>query len=171
MHCEGDIRITLVNVAVIPGLALNVMSLYRILDIHLVTLNAASASLLGGRIKFTKIFTGSYLQATMVPPSSDPVMMVVALMLPGKLRSMNINDLHHTFGHAHEATVRGTVKQMGIQVTVLRVTTTVERRRKPSRARSLTLSILPTSRRGSSNLPSLVWRDLALLQRGTHATA
>ena len=72
---------------------------------------------LGGRIKVTKLFTGSYLQATRVPPTSDPVAMAAAVMRPGKPRSMNINDLHHALGHAHEATIRETAKQMGIHVT------------------------------------------------------
>ena len=117
VHCDQDIRITLVNVVVIPDLAFNLMSLHRISDVHDITLNATSVSLLGGRIQFKKLFTGSYLQATRVPPTSDPVAMAAAVMRPGKPRSMNINDLHHALGHAHEATIRETAKQMGIHVT------------------------------------------------------
>ena len=58
VRCDEDVRITLVDVDVTPGLVFNLTLVHRISDFHDVTLNATSASLLGGRIKLKKNIYG-----------------------------------------------------------------------------------------------------------------
>ena len=52
MHCEQDVRVTLTNVAVVPGLAFDIMPFNRMQDRHDIILNRAGASMLGGRVRF-----------------------------------------------------------------------------------------------------------------------
>ena len=48
LHCEQDVRVTLTNVAVVPGLAFDNMSFNRIQERHDIILNRAEALMLGG---------------------------------------------------------------------------------------------------------------------------
>ena len=75
MHCEQDVRVTLTNVAVVPGLAFDIMSFNRMQEKHEIILNGAGASMLGGRVRFKKFRAGNFIQATRVPhddPSPHP---------------------------------------------------------------------------------------------------
>ena len=38
-------------------------------------------------------------------------------MRPGRQRSMNINDMHYSLGHANDATLRETAKQLHLKLT------------------------------------------------------
>ena len=42
-HCEQDVRVTLTNVAVVPGLAFDIMSFNRMQERHEIILNRAGA--------------------------------------------------------------------------------------------------------------------------------
>lgn len=68
--------------------------------------------MLGGKVRFTKLPTGNYIQATRVEKSAQPRAMVAPVIRPGRAKSMNTNDLHRALSHANEATTRGTAKQM-----------------------------------------------------------
>ena len=46
LHCEQDVRVTLTNVAVVPGLAFGIMSFDRMQERHDIILNRAGASML-----------------------------------------------------------------------------------------------------------------------------
>ena len=72
LHCDQDVRVTLTNVAVVPGLAFDIMSFNRIQEKHEIVLNEAGASMLGGRVRFKKFRAGNFIQATRVPHDDAP---------------------------------------------------------------------------------------------------
>ena len=120
LHCEQDVRVTLTNVAVVPGLAFDIMSFNRMQEKHEIILNGAGASMLGGRVRFKKFRAGNFIRATRVPhadASPHPPVMVAAMMRPGAPSSMNVNDFHNSLGHANINTLYETAKQMGIKLT------------------------------------------------------
>ena len=120
LHCEQDVRVTLTNVAVVPGLAFDIMSFNRMQERHEIILNRAGASMLGGRVRFKKFRAGNFIQATRVPHDDarpQPPAMVAAMMRPGPPSSMNVNDLHNYLGHANVKALYETAKQMGIKLT------------------------------------------------------
>ena len=120
LHCDQDVRVTLTNVAVVPGLAFDIMSFNRIQEKHEIILNGAGASMLGGRVKFEKFRAGNFIQATRIPhndASPHPPAMVAAMMRPGAPSSMNVNDFHNSLGHANVKALHETAKQMGIKLT------------------------------------------------------
>ena len=97
LHCDQDVRVTLTNVAVVPGLTFDIMSFNRIQEKHEIVLNGAGASMLGGRVRLKKFRAGNFIQATRVPhddASLHPPAMVAAMMRPGAPSSMNVNDFH-----------------------------------------------------------------------------
>ena len=142
LHCErygkpwSNVRVTLKNVAVIPGIWFNLISFTQIQEAHPVLLDKEGAHVLGSRILFTKHANGNYVQATTVahdgspaiclspempattvPSATAPPAMAAAVLRPGATTSTDINDLHVSLGHAHEGNLRETAKQMGIRVT------------------------------------------------------
>ena len=120
LHCEQDVRATLTNVTVVPGLAFDIMSLNRMQEKHEIILNGAGASMLGGRVRFKNFRAGNFIQATHVPhddASPHPPAMVTAMMRPGAPSSMNVNDFHYSLGHANIKTLYEATNQMGIKLT------------------------------------------------------
>ena len=142
LHCErygkpwSNVRVTLKNVAVVPGIWFDLISFNQIQEAHPVLLDKEGAHILGSRIIFTKHANGSYVQATKVahdgspavclnpgmpattvPSATVPPAMAAAVLRPGATTSVDINDLHVSLGHAHESNLRETAKQMGIRVT------------------------------------------------------
>ena len=108
LHCEQDVRVTLTDVAVVPGLAFDIMSFNRMQEKHEIILNGAGASMLGGRARFKKFRAGNFIQATRVPhndASPHPPAMVAAMMRPGAPSSMDVNDFHNSLGHANIKTL------------------------------------------------------------------
>ena len=57
-------------------------------------------------------YAGSYVEATRVVET--PI--VAAVLAPGKMRRIDINDLHVSLAHSHADTLRETARQMGIKV-------------------------------------------------------
>ena len=120
LRCEQDVRVTLTKVAVVPGLAFDIMSFNRMQERHDIILNGAGASMLGGRVKFKMFRAGNFIQATRVPhddASPQPPAMVAAMVQPGPPSSMNVNDFHNPLGHANVKALYETAKQMGIKLT------------------------------------------------------
>ena len=108
LHCEQDMRVTLTNVAVVPGLAFDIMSFNRMQEKHEIILNEAGASMLGGGVRFKKFRAGNFIQPTRVPhddASLHPPAMVAAVMRPGAPSSMSVNDFHNSLGHANIKTL------------------------------------------------------------------
>ena len=141
LHCERDrkrdnVRATLKNVYVVPGIWFDLISLNKIQETHPILLDKEGAHILGGRILFTKHANGNYVQATKVayhdspavclnpgipattvPSATVPSAMAAAVLRPGVNTSMDSNDLHASLGHAHEGNLRETAKQMKIRLT------------------------------------------------------
>ena len=120
IHGEQDVRVTLTNAAVVPGLAFDIMSLNRMRERHEIMLNRAGASMLGGRARFKKFRAGSFIQATRVPHDDarpQPPAIVAAMMRPSPPSSMDVNDFHNSLGHANVKALYETAKQMGIKLT------------------------------------------------------
>ena len=120
LHCEQYVRVTLTNVAVVLGLAFDIMSFKRMQEKHEIILNGAGASMLWGRVRFKTFRAGNIIQATRVPhddASPHPPAMVAAMMRPGAPSSMNVNDFHNSLGHANIKTLYEATKQMGIKLT------------------------------------------------------
>ena len=53
--CEQDMRVTLTNVAVVSGLAFDIMSFNRMQERHEIILNRAGTSMLGGRVRLQEV--------------------------------------------------------------------------------------------------------------------
>ena len=142
LHCErygkpwSSVRVTLKNVAVVPGIWFDFISFNEIQEAHPDLLDKKRAHILGSRILFTKHANGNYVQATKVAHDSSPTVclnpgmpattvpsatvppaMAAAVLRPGAATSADINDLHISLGHAHEGNLSETAKQMGIRVT------------------------------------------------------
>ena len=120
LRCEQDVRVTLTNVAVVPGLAFDIMSFNRMQEKHEIILNGAGASMLGGRARFKTFRAGNFFQATRVPhddTSPHAPAMVAAMMRPGAPSSMDVNDFHNSLGHANIKTLYEAAKQLGIKLT------------------------------------------------------
>ena len=88
LHCKEDVPVTLEDVAVVPSLAFDLMSINRIQERYDVLMNRKGAWLLNGRVHFVKSPTGNYIAATRVKHrSADPPAMVAALMRLGRHRA------------------------------------------------------------------------------------
>ena len=112
LHCKEDVPVTLEDVAVVPSLAFDLMSINCIQERYDVLMNREGAWLLNGRVHFVKSLTGNYIAATRVKHrSADPPAMVAAMMRPGPPRSMNCDDLHFSLGHTNDDNARETAKQ------------------------------------------------------------
>ena len=122
LYCKEDVPVTLEDVAVVPSLAFDLMSINCIQERYDVLMNREGAWLLNDRVHFVKSPTGNYIAATRVKHrSADPPAMVAAMMRPGPQRSMNCDDLHFSLGHTNDDNARETAKQRGIKVTGVRV--------------------------------------------------
>ena len=118
LHCDEDVVVTLGEVSFVPGLWYELMSFNIIQETEDIVLNKTGAHMLRGRVHFDKEKNGNYVQATRVARGSrGPPAMVAAVMRPGRQRSMNINDMHYSLGHANDATLRETAKQLRLKLT------------------------------------------------------
>ena len=118
LHCEDDVQVTLENVAVVPGLAFDLMSFNCIQEKHDILMIRDGTWILDDRVHFVKLPAGNYIQATRVEHGAGPPpAMMAAIMRPGQQRSINSDDLHISLGHTNDANARETAKQMGMKVT------------------------------------------------------
>lgn len=122
LHCVrnsrpwSDVLITLKNVAVMPELFLNITSLNKVQEAHVIRTDPEGAHILDRRILFAKYSTSSYGQASTVARHQLPPLMAAAAFTPGAATAMDINDAHVTLGNIHERAARATAKQMGIRI-------------------------------------------------------
>ena len=118
LHCDEDVVVTLREVSFVPGLWYELMSFNIIQETENIVLNKTGAHMLRGQVHFDKEKNGNYVQATRVARGSrGPPAMVAAVMRPGRQRSMNINDMHYSLGHANDATLRETAIQLRLKLT------------------------------------------------------
>ena len=113
MHSpQGDVQVKLLDVAYAPGVRFNLFSLHAVMPKHSVTLNADGAHMLDGDLSFMRRDVGSYVEATRIVET--PI--VAAVLAPGKMRTIDINDLHVSLTHSHADTLHEMARQMGIKV-------------------------------------------------------
>ena len=118
LHCDEDVVITLREVSFVPGLWYELVSFNIIQETEDIVLNKTGAHMLRGRVRFDKERNGNNMKATRVARGSrGPLAMVAAVMRPGRQRSMNINDMHYSLGHANDTTLRETAKQLHLKLT------------------------------------------------------
>ena len=118
LHCDENVVVTLREVSFVHGLWYELMSLNIIQETEDIVLNKTGAHMLRGRVRFDKERNGKYVQATrVVRGSRGPPAMVAAVRWPGRQRSMNINNMHYSLGHANDATLRETAKQLHLKLT------------------------------------------------------
>ena len=116
-HRKDYVRVTLENVAVVPGLAFDLTSFNSIQEKHDILMNRDGTWILDDRVHFVKLPAGNYIQATWVEHGANSPAMVPAVMRPGQQRGINNDDLHISLGHTNDAIARETAKQMGMKVT------------------------------------------------------
>ena len=66
LHCKDAVPVTLENVAVVPGLAFDLMYFNCIQEKHDILMNRDGTWILSGRVHFVELSTGNYIQATRV---------------------------------------------------------------------------------------------------------
>ena len=117
LHYNEDVVVTLREVSFVPGLWYELMSFNIIQETEDIVLNKTRAHMFRGRVRFDKERNGNYVQATRVAKGSrGPPAMVAAVMRPGRQRSININDMHYSLGHANDDTLRETAKQVHLKL-------------------------------------------------------
>ena len=109
-QCEVQVR--LLDVAYVPGVRFNLFSLHAVMLKCPVTLDCQGAHLLDGQLSFMRRDAGSYVDATLVVKT--PI--VAAFLAPGKMRRIDIYNLHVSLAHSHTDTVCETARQMSIKV-------------------------------------------------------
>ena len=117
LNCKVDVRVTLENVAVVPGLAFDLMSLRCIQEKLEILMNRDGTWIINGRVHFVKLPACNYIQATRVEYGARPPAMVAAMMRQGQKWSINSDDLHISLGRTNDANGRETTKQMEIKMT------------------------------------------------------
>ena len=105
------------NVAFVPGVLFFLCSLSVIQEAHVITLDHEGANMLDGGVFFRKEKLGNYVEATRVARHGKPPALAASVLRPGRQRCIDVNDLHCFLGHAHDAILRDTARQMGIKVT------------------------------------------------------
>lgn len=115
LHYATDARMTLINIAVIPGLSFNLMYFSCVQEECRFVLDFTGTSMCNGKIYFAKFFTGSYTQATRVNTVAEqtatikqtrPPARIAALMRRRRSHRMDANDFHVLFFHANAAPTR-----------------------------------------------------------------
>ena len=114
--CKDDVRVTLENVAVVPGLALDLMPFNCIQEKNDILMNHDGNWILNSGMHFVKLPAGNYIQATRVEHGAGLLAMVAAMMQPGQQRSINSDDLHVSLGHTNDTNACDTAKQVVIKV-------------------------------------------------------
>ena len=97
MHCkQGDVRVKLLDVAYVPALQFNLFSLNAAMPKCSVSLDAEGVPMLDEVLSILRRDAGSFVEATRVVES--PI--AAAVMAPGKMRRIDINDLHVSLHNA-----------------------------------------------------------------------
>ena len=70
-----------------------------------------------GRVLFRKVNFVNYVEATRVARHDKSPALGAAVLRPGRLRWIDITDLHCFLGHVRDTVLPKTARQMGIKVT------------------------------------------------------
>ena len=102
MHCkQGDVQVKLLDVAYVPGVQFNMFSLHAIMPKCSVSLDAEGVHMLDGVLPFLRRDAGSFVEATRVVET--PI--ATAVLAPGRMRRIDIKDLHVSLAHSHADTL------------------------------------------------------------------
>ena len=67
VHGKSDQRITLIDVAYVPDLGLNLYSLHAVQATYLIVSDASGTHIIGPNLTFPRSSSGSHLRATRLP--------------------------------------------------------------------------------------------------------
>ena len=113
MHCkQGDVQIKLLDVAHVSGVQFNLFSLHAVMPKCSVSLDAEGVHMLDGVLSFLRRDAGSFVEATRVVDT--PI--AAAVLAPGRVRRIDINDLRVFLAHSHADIFRESARQMGIKL-------------------------------------------------------
>lgn len=107
-----DVLIELLGVAYVPGVHVNLFSLHAIMPKRPVLFDADGVHMLDGDLSFMRRDAGSYVEAITIVET--PI--AAAVLAPGKMRRIDMNDLHVSLAHSHADTLLETARQIGIKV-------------------------------------------------------
>ena len=108
---QGHAQVKLLDVANVPGVQFNPFSLYAVMPKCAVSLNAEGVHMVDGVWSILRGDAGSFVEAIRVVET--PIAAVV--LAPGKMRRIDVNDLHVSLAHSQADILRGTARQMGIK--------------------------------------------------------
>ena len=112
MHCkQGDVQVKLLDVAYVPGFRFNLFSLHAVMPKCSASLDAEGVHMLDGILSFLRRDAGSYVDANRVVET--PI--AAAILAPGKMRRIDINDDDVSLAHSHADTLREAARQMGVK--------------------------------------------------------
>ena len=90
-HGKSDQRITLIDVAYVPGLGFNLYSLHAVQRTHLIVSDVSGTHIIGENLTFPRSSSGSYLRGTRLPAGT-----VGARRRQGDMRATNLlRQLRH----------------------------------------------------------------------------
>lgn len=113
MHCaQGNVHVKLLNVASVFSLEFNLFYLHAVTPKCSVIMDGSGVHMLGGSLSFVHRDVDCYVEATRVV--NDPIS--AAVLTPGKITRIDINDLHVSLAHFHAETLRKTARQTGTHV-------------------------------------------------------
>ena len=84
-HGKTDQRLTLIDVAYVPGLGFNLYSLHAVQRTHMIVSGASGTHIIGANLTFPRSSSGSYLRATRLPADT-----VGATRRQGDMRTTNL---------------------------------------------------------------------------------
>ena len=111
MHGEnGDVHVRLLNVAYEPGVKFNLFSLHAVTQMREISPNSEGVHLQDGELTFPCRDAGSYVEASTIADAPN----AVAMLAPGKIMRIDINDRHVSFALSHGDALGETARQMGV---------------------------------------------------------
>ena len=103
LHCkQGVVQVKLLNVAYVPGVQFNLFSLHVVVMKFSVSLDAEGVHMLDRVRSLLRGDAGSFVEATRVVEAS----IATAVLAPGRMRRIDINDLHVSLPHFYADTFR-----------------------------------------------------------------
>ena len=114
MHsADGDLEVTLTNVAFQPGARFRLLSLHEVMPKCSAMMDAFGVHRFGGKLTFPRGESGSYVKMTRI---RHDLVVATAVLAPGKMPRIDINDLHVAVAHLHADTCRETAHQVSVKV-------------------------------------------------------
>ena len=104
--------VAILDVVDVPGVQFNLLSLHAFMSKDSVSLDAEGVYMWDGGLSFLRRDAGSNVEAT----RGVETLIAAAVLVPGKMKIIENNDLHVSLAHSHSGTLRETARQMGTKV-------------------------------------------------------